>query len=85
MPGALMRPVYPNWILNITTISGAGITVSQLKATSPKQEGPSVKLQASSSKILERQAYIIKFFRNSAKLQAVSIKLQAASSKLLDQ
>jgi len=43
------------------------------------------KPQASSTKVLERQAYIIKFLRNSAKLQAVSIKLQAASSKLLDQ
>ena len=43
------------------------------------------KLQASSAKVLERQAYVIKFLRNSSKLQAVILKRQAASSKLLDQ
>jgi len=45
----------------------------------------SFKRQASSAKVLERQANIIKFFRDSSKLQAVSFKLQAASSKLLNQ
>ena len=42
------------------------------------------KIQASSTEILKRQAYIIEPVSNSVKRQAVILKLQARSCKLLD-
>ena len=56
-------------------MNGAAPTVTRLDGTSRKLGGPSCKPQASSAKLIERQAA-------SCKPRAASVKLQAASGKL---